>query len=74
MCNWLKSVIMDSGAAGSARDVRSNGSPTATQANLDLSRILQAGNWNRVSTFQRHYFRPQKISALSSILYVGSET
>ena len=65
---------MDSGAAGSARDVRSNGSPTATQANLDLSRILQAGNWNRVSTFQRHYFRPQKISALSSILYVGSES
>ena len=74
MCNWLKSVIMDSGAAGTARDVRSNGSSTAAQANLDLSRILQAGNWNRVSIFQRHYFRPQKISALSRILYVGSES
>ena len=72
MCNWLKKVIVDSGAAGTARDVRSNGSSTAAQANLDLSRILQAGNWNRVSTFQRHYFRPQKIPALSSILKVSS--
>ena len=71
MCTWLKGVIVESGAVGTARDVRSNGSSTAAQANLDLSRILQAGNWNRVSTFQRHYFRPQKIPALSSILRVS---
>ena len=72
MCNWLKDVILESGATGTARDIRSNGSSTAAQANLDLSRILQAGNWSRVSTFQRQYFRPKKISALSSILKVSS--
>ena len=73
MCNWLKSVIMDSGAAGSARDVRSNGSPTAAQEKT--FRVY----YKRETGIECLHFKDiildlKRISALSSILYVGSET
>ena len=72
ICNWLSSIIIASGAvSGTARDVRSVGSSTAMQAGMDLGRILQAADWRRVSTFQRHYFKPQKLDCISNILKVG---
>ena len=73
MAQWLKEVICSSGAiGGQARDVRSVGASTAAQAKLDLSRILNAGDWKRVETLRRHYFRPQELSAISNILKVGN--
>ena len=73
MAQWLKEVICSSGAIdGQARDVRSVGASTAAQAKLDLSRILNAGDWKRVETLRRHYFRPQELSAISNILKVGN--
>ena len=73
LCRWLKKVIMDSGAlVGSARDVRSVGSSTAAQAGLDIGRILEAGDWRRLQTFQSHYFKPQRLQCISSILRVVS--
>lgn len=72
ICKWLSSIIIASGAvSGTARDVRSVGSSTAMQAGIDLGRILQAADWKRVSTFQRHYFKPQKLDCISSILKSG---
>ena len=73
LCKWLKKVIIDSGSlSGSARDVRSVGSSTAAQAGLDIGRILQAGDWKRLSTFQSHYFKPQRLDCISTILKVAS--
>ena len=73
LCKWLKKVIIDSGSlSGSARDVRSVGSSTAAQAGLDIGRILQAGDWRRMSTFQSHYFKPQRLDSISNILKVAS--
>lgn len=73
MCGWLKEVILDSGSlSGTARDVRSVGATTAVQAKFDLRRIMEAANWQRLTTFQRHYFKPQSLRSLSSILNVTS--
>ena len=73
LCKWLKKVVIDSGSlSGSARDVRSVGSSTAAQAGLDIGRILQAGDWRRLSTFQSHYFKPQRLDSISNILKVAS--
>ena len=73
LCKWLKKVIIDSGSlSGSARDVRSVGSSTAAQAGLDIGRILQAGDWRRMSTFQSFYFKPQRLDCISNILKVAS--
>ena len=73
LCRWLKKVIIDSGAlVGSARDFRSVGSSTAAQAGLDIGRILEAGDWRRLQTFQSHYFKPQRLQCISSILRVVS--
>ena len=72
MSRWLKRVIMGSGAlAGAARDVRSAGASTAVQASLDMARILKAADWQRLSTLKRHYFKPQRLESLSSILRVA---
>ena len=69
MCGWLKEVISASGSLhGTARDVRSVGATTAVQARLDIKQIMEAANWQRLTTLQRHYFKPQPIQSLSSIL------
>ena len=74
LCRWLKKVILDSGSlSGSARDVRSVGSSTAAQAGMDIGRIMEAGDWRRLRTFQAHYFKPQRLQCISNILRVASD-
>ena len=49
MSRWLQDVILDAGfPGGSARDVRSVGATTAVQINMDINRVLEATNWQRV--------------------------
>ena len=73
MCRWLKEVIVDAGSLlGTARDVRSVGASTAVQASMDIKRVMEAANWQRLSTLQRHYFKPQNLQSLTDILNVAS--
>ena len=66
-------VILDAGfPGGSARDVRSVGATTAVQINMDIGRVLEAANWQRLSTLQGHYFKPQCLQTLTGILNVTS--
>ena len=72
MSRWLKEVIKGAGSmTGMARDVRSVGATLAVQTNFDMKQILEAGNWQRLSTLQRHYFKPQLLNSLSSILRIA---
>ena len=69
---WLVEVIRGSGALGGmAKEVRSVGASTAVQASLDMKQIMKAADWQRLTTLQRHYFKPQTIQSLSSILNVA---
>ena len=53
MSRWLQ----DAGSPeGSAWDVRSVGLSTEIQTNMDISKVLKAANWTRLTTMQRHYF------------------
>ena len=73
MSRWLQDVILDAGSPeGSARDVRSVGSSTAVQTNMDISKVMEAANWQRLTTMQRHCFKPQCLQSLSGILNVTS--
>ena len=65
---WLKSVILAAGFLGKARDVRSVGVSTAIQSGFDLDTVLRAGDWQRLSTARRHYFKPQKLLNICDIL------
>ena len=74
MSRWLQDVILDAGfPGGSARDVKSVGATTAVQINMDISRVMEAANWQRLSTLQRHYFKPQCIQSLTGILNITSK-
>ena len=69
MSRWLQ----DAGSPeGSAWDVRSVGLSTEIQTNMDISKVLKAANWTRLTTMQRHYFKPQCLQSLTGILYVTS--
>ena len=68
MAMWLKSVILEAGCLGKARDVRSVGVSTAIQTGFDLDKVLKAGDWQRLSTVRRHYFKPQKLPNICDIL------
>ena len=73
MSRWLQDVILDAGfPEGSARDVRSVGSSTAVQTNMDISKVMEAANWQRLTTMQRHYSKPQCLQSLTGILNVTS--
>ena len=73
MSRWLQDVILDAGSPeGSARDVRSVGSSTAVQTNMDISKVMEAANWQRLTTMQRHCFKPQCLQSLTGILNVTS--
>ena len=74
MSKWLQDVILEAGLEGTARDVRSVGASTAIQTNMNLSRVMEAADWSRLTMLQRHYFKPQCLSSLSSILNVTSGT
>ena len=68
MCGWLKQVIVDTGSlSGTARDVRSVGASMAVQARMDIKGIMETANWQRLSTLQRHYFKPQSLQSLTNI-------
>ena len=73
MSRWLQDVILDAGfPGGSARDVRSVGATTAVQINMDINRVMEAANWQRLSTLQRHFFKLQCLQSLTGILNVIS--
>ena len=73
MSGWLQDVIMNAGfQEGSARDVRSVGASVGVQSNLDIRKILEAANWQKLSTLQKHYFKPQRLQSLTGILNVTS--
>ena len=68
---WLTEVIRGSGAlSGQARDVRSAESSIAIQAGMVIRKVMKAADWHRISTMQRHYFKPQKLETVSDILRV----
>ena len=51
MYGWVKQVITDSGSlSGTARDVRSVGASTAVQSRMDIRGIMEAANWQWLST------------------------
>ena len=72
LSEWLRFVIRKAGLKeGLPREVRSVGVSVAIQSNFDLKQVLAAGNWQRLSTVRRHYFRPQSLESLSQILRVA---
>ena len=73
MSRWLQDVILDAGfPEGSARDVRSVGSSTAVQTNMDISKMMEAANWQRLTTMKRHCFKPQCDQLSGLIFFVAS--
>ena len=73
MSGWLQDVIMNAGFQEElARDVCSVGAPVEVQSNLDIKKILEVANWQKLSTPQKHYFKPQLPQSMTGILYVTS--
>ena len=48
------------------------GTTTAVQTNMVIYRVMEAANWQRLSTLQGHYYKPQCLQSLTGILNVTS--
>ena len=55
---WLKKVIYLSGQQGSGGSTRAVSSTLAIMKGASLQAVLAAGDWARVSTFKRFYYKP----------------
>ena len=50
--------------AGMARDVWFVVASTVVQARVDIRQVITAGNWTRLYTLKRFYFKAQSLSAM----------
>ena len=57
IARWIKSVINQSGQTGTGGSTRSVATSTALSKGVTLDKIIKAGDWARVSTFKRHYYK-----------------
>ena len=57
IAKWLAMVISLSGQTGTGGSVRSVSSSQAVARGANIETILEAGDWARVSTFRRFYYR-----------------
>ena len=57
IAGWMKNVIKQSGQHGTAGSTRSVSTSNALSRGVTLDKILKAGDWARVSTFKRFYYK-----------------
>ena len=56
---FVSSVISLSGQTGTGGSTRSVAASTAFNKGVSLDKIMEAGDWTRVSTFKTFYYKPQ---------------
>ena len=62
IAHWLEKTIGLSGQSGSGGSTRSVSTTKALTSGASLVAVLEAGDWARVSTFSRFYFKPSKLT------------
>ena len=68
IARWVKAVIDQSGETGTGGSTRSTSTSTALSKQVTLEKIVKAGDWARVSTFKRHYYRAVPLTVQSANL------
>ena len=65
---WLQQTITRSGQNGTGGSTRAVSSTKALMSGASLAAVLEAGDWARVSTFSRFYYRPVSVTFQASVL------
>ena len=65
---WLQQTITRSGQNGTGGSTRAVSSTKALMSGASLAAVLEAGDWARVSTFSRFYYRPLSVTFQASVL------
>ena len=68
IARWLEKTISLSGQSGSGGSTRSVSTTKALLGGASLAAVLEAGDWARVSTFSRFYFKPSNITFQENVL------
>ena len=68
IARWIKAVIDMSGETGTGGSTRSVSTSTALSKQVTLEKIVKAGDWARMSTFKRHYYRAMPLTVQSANL------
>ena len=57
-----------SGQKGTGGSVRSGSSSYALSKGASIATVLEAGDWSRISTFKKHYYKPVPLSYSEHVL------
>ena len=68
IARWLAQVISQSGQKGTGGSVRSGSSSYALARGASLEAVLEAGDWSRVSTFKKFYYKPVPLTYMKHVL------
>ena len=68
IARWVKTVIDQSGETGTGGSTRSVATSTALSKGVSSEKIIKAGDWARVSTFKRHYYKAVPLTVQSANL------
>ena len=68
IAGWMKNVIKQSGQHGTAGSTRSVSTSHALSRGVTLEKILKAGDWARVSTFKRFYYKAVPVTLQTATL------
>ena len=69
IAKWICNIIRQIDSASTAHSTRAVGSTNALYNGISLDQVLKAGDWTRVSTFQRHYLGPVNQNSITSAVF-----
>ena len=67
IARWISQVIEQSGQEGTGGSVRSASTSLALNRGASLETVMTAGDWSRVSTFKKFYYKPVSLSLLDKL-------
>ena len=67
IARWIAQVIAFSGQKGTGGSVRSVSSSYALAKGTSLEAVLCAGDWSRVATFKKFYYKPVPLSYMQNV-------
>ena len=68
IAGWIQNVIKQSDQHGMAGSTRSVSTSHALSRGVTLEKILKAGDWARVSTFKRFYYKAVPVTLQTATL------
>ena len=67
---WVTKSIQMSGQQGTGGSTRSTSTSHALSRGVSLDSVIKSGDWSRVGTFKKYYYKPVPLDDLQDALHI----